>query len=71
MIPFRVPSITDLALVVEHFIQVAFGEQLLSVAQKLQMLCVVDIILSLRLIILNVLQAQDQANLYFRMEVIK
>ncbi|NTW98370.1 MAG: lipopolysaccharide biosynthesis protein [Geobacteraceae bacterium] len=65
------PAMTGLAVLAKPFMLVVFGEQWLSAAPILQVLCVVGILYPLQVINLNVLQAQGHANLFFRLEVVK
>ncbi|TWU47534.1 Teichuronic acid biosynthesis protein TuaB [Rubripirellula tenax] len=67
----NIPAMMGLAVLAEPFVREVFGEQWVSAAPALQVLCVAGLLYPLHVINLNVLQAQGHANLFFRLEVIK
>ena len=65
------PSMLGLGVMAQPFIRVVFGEQWLSAAPILQVLCVVGLLRPLHVINLNVLQAQGHTKLFFQLDIVK
>ena len=71
MMLITAPSMFGLAVLAEPFIIIVFGENWVSAAPILQVLCVVGLFYPLHVANLNVLQAQGYSRLFFKLEIVK